>query len=81
MAQPTMQAPPGWHIAGSVRTAYVAGVDPKSPRGVLHCSFCHKGADAAKKLIVGGGSHVHICDECVALCVEIIAEQPGLAAR
>ena len=28
MPQPTVQTPPGWYIAGSVRTAYVSGVDP-----------------------------------------------------
>ena len=28
MAEPTTQTPPGWHVAGSARTAYVAGVDP-----------------------------------------------------
>ena len=44
----------------------------KTPRGDLHCSFCHKSADDVKKLIAG--NHVCICDECVDLCVQIIAE-------
>ena len=43
--------------------------------GKRHCSFCRKPADAVRKLIVGGGGNMHICDECVALCVEIVAEQ------
>lgn len=34
------------------------------------CSFCHKAADDVRKLISGPG--VHICDECVALCVTIL---------
>jgi len=38
----------------------------------LHCSFCHKAADAVKKLIAG--HHVSICDECVDLCTQILAE-------
>ena len=33
MAPPTTLTPLGWHIAGSVRTAYVAGVDPDVSRG------------------------------------------------
>ena len=40
--------------------------------GDLHCSFCHKSAKDVKKLIAG--RHVHICDECVELCVQILAE-------
>lgn len=44
----------------------------KRPPGDLHCSFCHKSADDVKKLIAG--NHVFICNECVDLCVQIIAE-------
>ncbi|CAK7036241.1 MAG: ATP-dependent Clp protease ATP-binding subunit ClpX [Desulfovibrio sp.] len=40
----------------------------------LHCSFCDKGEDAVKRLIAGPGN-VSICDECVCLCTEIIADQ------
>ena len=50
------------------------------PRGIRHCSFCGKPADAVKKLIVGGGGNMHICDECVALCAEIVAEPSESAA-
>jgi hypothetical protein len=35
------------------------------------CTFCGKGNTDVKKLIAGPG--VFICDECVALCVDIIA--------
>ena len=47
--------------------------DPPGPQH--HCSFCRKSAREVDKLIVGGGSAVFICNECVALCVEII-ERP-----
>ncbi len=42
------------------------------------CSFCGKEAKDVRKLIAGPES-VHICDECVALCKEIIEEDapPG----
>lgn len=38
----------------------------------LYCSFCGKSQQEVKKLIAGPS--VYICDECVALCNEIIAE-------
>jgi len=40
--------------------------------GNLFCSFCGKSQSQAKKLIAGPA--VYICDECVALCNDIIAE-------
>lgn len=39
----------------------------------LKCSFCGKGQDEVKKLIAG--PTVYICDECVELCNDIIAEE------
>lgn len=42
----------------------------------LHCSFCGKNEDEVKKLITASSS-VYICDECVQLCTEIIAEEYG----
>lgn len=39
----------------------------------LRCSFCGKGQDEVRKLIAG--PTVYICDECVDLCNEIIAEE------
>ncbi|TDD47609.1 hypothetical protein E1286_16910 [Nonomuraea terrae] len=36
----------------------------------LRCSFCHKKSTDVNKLIAGPG--VHICDECVGLCHEIL---------
>lgn len=39
---------------------------------VLHCSFCGKNQHEVRKLIAGPS--VYVCDECVALCNEIIHE-------
>ncbi|HAM49765.1 MAG TPA: ATP-dependent Clp protease ATP-binding subunit ClpX [Nitrospiraceae bacterium] len=39
----------------------------------LKCSFCGKGQDEVRKLIAG--PTVYICDECVELCNDIIAEE------
>ena len=39
----------------------------------LLCSFCGKSQDEVKKLIAGPS--VYICDECIQLCNEIIAEE------
>lgn len=40
---------------------------------VLKCSFCGKGQKEVRKLIAG--PTVYICDECVTLCNEIMAEE------
>jgi ATP-dependent Clp protease ATP-binding subunit ClpX len=40
--------------------------------GPMRCSFCGKDAKDVRKLIAG--PEVHICDECVRLCREIIDE-------
>ena len=42
-------------------------------REKLHCSFCGKEQDSVKRLVAGPG--VYICDECIELCNEIIAEE------
>jgi ATP-dependent Clp protease ATP-binding subunit ClpX len=39
----------------------------------LRCSFCGKGQEQVQRLIAG--PEVYICDECVALCNEIIAQE------
>ena len=39
----------------------------------LSCSFCGKDKDAILKLIAGPG--VYICNECVALCNDILANE------
>ncbi len=39
----------------------------------LRCSFCGKSKEAVKKFI--SGPNVYICNECIALCNEILAEE------
>lgn len=41
---------------------------------VCGCSFCKKNQNQVKKLIAGPNG-VYICDECIEVCSEIIAEQ------
>ncbi|MEO3891076.1 ClpX C4-type zinc finger protein [Nonomuraea sp. B5E05] len=38
----------------------------------IRCSFCHKKSADVRKVIAGPG--VHICDECVGLCNDIIEQ-------
>ena len=44
-----------------------------SHHGNLSCSFCGKGQREVRKLIAG--PTVYICDECIKLCNDIIAEE------
>lgn len=46
---------------------------PNTPE--LSCNFCSKSKSQTNKLIAG--PNVHICDECVQLCVEIMRERGG----
>jgi ATP-dependent Clp protease ATP-binding subunit ClpX len=41
---------------------------------VQRCSFCHRDTGDVDRLI-SGPEDVYICDECVALCVEILEEE------
>src|SRR5947207_10631461 len=45
----------------------------RDDHGHLSCSFCGKSQKEVKKLIAG--PTVYICDECIALCNDIIAEE------
>ena len=45
-----------------------------------HCSFCSKSQEQVQRLIAGPGG-VYICDECVELCREIIAEEASPVAH
>ncbi|MFD5783989.1 ATP-dependent Clp protease ATP-binding subunit ClpX [Streptomyces sp. NPDC126933] len=47
---------------------------------LLRCTFCGKTQKQVKKLIAGP-SPLCICDECVGLCNELIAEELGVAAE
>ena len=46
---------------------------------LIKCAFCGKSQKQVKKLIAGPG--VHICDECIELCNEIVDEEFGQAAE
>lgn len=45
----------------------------------LHCSFCGKSQSEVKKLIAGRG--VYICDECIEVCINIVAEEVAEANK
>lgn len=46
---------------------------PEDKDSFLHCSFCGKSQHEVRKLIAGPS--VYVCDECIALCNEIISEE------
>ncbi|OGP86036.1 MAG: ATP-dependent protease ATP-binding subunit ClpX [Deltaproteobacteria bacterium RBG_16_54_11] len=48
-------------------------MDKRKGGRLLGCSFCGKSQDQVRKLIAG--PRVYICDECIELCNEIIAEE------
>jgi hypothetical protein len=45
----------------------------------LRCSFCNKSQHDVRKMIAG--PQVHICDECVAVCVTIITKDSATEQR
>jgi ATP-dependent Clp protease ATP-binding subunit ClpX len=45
----------------------------KKPRNTVSCSFCGKGVGQVEKIITGPS--VHICNECVGLCNEVLEEE------
>ncbi len=47
--------------------------DKENQDGLLHCSFCGKSQNEVKKLIAGRG--VYICDECIEVCINIVADE------
>ena len=48
--------------------------DEKENNGeMLHCSFCGKSQAEVKKLVAGRG--VYICDECIEVCINIVADE------
>ncbi|MCK5237364.1 MAG: ATP-dependent Clp protease ATP-binding subunit ClpX [Deltaproteobacteria bacterium] len=51
----------------------MSGPKKKGGDGYLACSFCSKRQDEVRKLVAG--PMVYICDECIGLCNDIIAEE------
>jgi hypothetical protein len=45
----------------------------------VNCSFCTKPSSAVEKMIAGPG--VYICDQCIQLCNDILAEQQQASSR
>ena len=52
-----------------------APVVARSPGGGLRCSWCGRAGSEVKKLLTGG--QAQICNECVALCSDILANELG----
>lgn len=51
----------------------VSGKSSDKSRTTLVCSFCNRSQEEVRKLIAGPS--VYICDECIELCNDIIAEE------
>ncbi len=45
----------------------------KKPRSTVSCSFCGQGVGQVEKIITGPS--VHICNECIGLCNEVLDEE------
>jgi ATP-dependent Clp protease ATP-binding subunit ClpX len=62
-------------LGSNPKTSEVENVERRrdEANGNLCCSFCGKSQKEVKKLIAG--PTVYICDECIALCNDIIAEE------
>lgn len=52
-----------------------ASSSPPPPAGELRCSFCNKSQRFVKRLIAGP-NRVHICDECVDICLGVLNDGP-----
>ena len=39
------------------------------------CDFCDKSNDDVDLMIAGPENKIHICDECVALCVDVLEKR------
>ncbi len=54
---------------------------PTTTNNQIRCSFCGKQSGQVRKLIAGRTRGTYICDECVALCTEIIEEDAEQIAK
>jgi len=46
---------------------------PSEDGDAITCSFCHKDQGQVRKMVAG--PDVYICDECIRLCDELIADE------
>jgi hypothetical protein len=79
------KSPRGSHVAAELKKLVAALEDSlsfkppsksetdRAEAAALVCSFCGKNQDEVRKLIAGPA--VYICDECIDLCNDIIAEE------
>lgn len=51
----------------------------KAKRVVRSCDFCLKN-DKEVRLLIAAPNNTHICDECISLCNEIVAEKDSAPA-
>ena len=51
-----------------------AGKGGEGKRGAFKCSFCGKPQQQVRRLIAGPGG-IYICNECIALCNEILTKE------
>ena len=56
----------------------VLGSHGTAPNEPLICSFCNKHQNEVRRLIAG--PTVFICDECVEVCNDILADDAGMSA-
>ncbi|RMH45116.1 MAG: hypothetical protein D6689_00685 [Deltaproteobacteria bacterium] len=64
----------------SLPAADAAATPPRRPRRVTHqgdfaCTLCGTPGDQVKKLLTQAG--IHICNECVALCADVLRAELG----
>ena len=62
-----------WWVLRRRRKAASRSAQPSPEGPPALCSFCGKSQDEVRKLIAG--PTVYICDECIDLCNDIIAEE------
>lgn len=67
-----------WSSKSKKETATESTTPEDTNEQELFCSFCYKSRQEVKKLIAG--ENVYICDECISLCSEIIAEEEAKEA-
>src|SRR4026207_1050118 len=63
---------PGFQLSGDPYSAPERVLSAMSNDKHLRCSFCGKSKDSVRKFI--SGPSVYICNECITLCNEILAE-------
>lgn len=64
-------------IAGDADQPPAAEQPPRPSPESLHCSFCGNPRSKVRSMVFGATPDIAICDECIDLCSEIIADQLG----